>query len=499
MKHFYHQGNSFVCISLERYESNCQIFCDISKAFDRVWHRGLLYKLEKYGFSGDLLLWLTSYLNSRRQKVFVNGVLSNEHNTNAGVPQGSVLGPLLFLIYINDIADGLVGKVRLYADDTSLSYSSSNLAEIEMILNNDLKKLKEWADKWRILFNPLKTEFMLISNIFQDYDLRLLYENAPLINVDSHKHLGIHLSSNNKWTKHIDSIIDSASKQVSYLRKLKYQLSRVTLDKLYCTYIRPLLEYCSEVWDGCNTADANRLEAVQLNAARIVTGLPIFASLEALYFETGWETLAERRKMRKLCLMYKIVNNESPSYLNDLLPNRVNETSKYNLRNRHDFEIPFSRLCSFESSFLPSTLKIWNELDIEIRSSPTLLQFKGHIKSIKIQVENFTNVGERKYNIILTRIRHRCSSLRGDLSSVKIIPNSYCSCGAPLENTEHYFFECPQYMEARNRLLQSLNFGFAFNLDFKMLTSGSPDFDNETNKFIMLSVLRFIKDSHRFD
>ena len=126
-----------VCISLEQYETYCQIFCDISKAFDRVWHRGLLHKLEKYGIKGDLLFWLTSYLNSRKQKVFV----SSEQGTNAGVPQGSVLGPLLFLIYINDIADELIGKVRLYADDTSLSYSSSNLADIEMILSNDLKKL----------------------------------------------------------------------------------------------------------------------------------------------------------------------------------------------------------------------------------------------------------------------------------------------------------------------------------------------------------------------
>ena len=97
-----------VCISLEQYETICQIFCDISKAFDRVWHRGLLHKLEKYGIKSDRLLWITSYLNSRKQKVFVNGVLSSEQSTNAGVPQGSVLGPLLFLIYINNIhvADG---------------------------------------------------------------------------------------------------------------------------------------------------------------------------------------------------------------------------------------------------------------------------------------------------------------------------------------------------------------------------------------------------------
>ena len=203
------------CISLENYDANCQVFCDISKAFDRVWHRDLLHKLEKYGIKGELLLWIESYLNSRKQKVFVNGVLSSQMKLNAGVP-GSVLGPLLFLIYINDIADNLTGKARLFADDTSLSYSLSDLAEIEIVLNDDLEKLKVWANKWLIMFNPLKTEVMLISNIFHDYDLRLTYDNTRLNIVETHKHLGIHLSSNNKWTKHIDSVI-SASKQVSYL------------------------------------------------------------------------------------------------------------------------------------------------------------------------------------------------------------------------------------------------------------------------------------------
>ena len=311
------------CLSLENHEANCQVFCDISKAFDRVWHRGLIHKLEKYGIKGDILMWIKSYLSSRKQRVFVNGVLPDELPLNAGVPQGSVLGPLLFLIYINDIADTLLGKTHLYADDTSLSYASSELAQIEIVLNNDLKKLKEWALKWLINFNPAKTEVAEATNIFHDYDLRLTYDDAVLNIVETHKHLGIHLSANNKWTKHIDSIIMSASKQVSYLRKLKYKLSKDTLNKLYCTYIRPLLEYGSEVWDGCSINDTNRLEQIQLNAARIVTGLPIFASLRSLYFETGWENLGDRRQIRKLTLMYKIANGDAPSYLIDLLPKRV--------------------------------------------------------------------------------------------------------------------------------------------------------------------------------
>ena len=117
---------------------------------------------------------------------------------------------------------------------------------------------------------------------------------------ENHKHLGITISSNNKWSKHIDSIINSASKQILCLRKLKFQLPKRTLNKLHCTFIRPLLEYACEVWDGCNLSDTNRLEQVQLNAARIVTGLPVFSSLRSLYLETGWETLAERRKTKKI-------------------------------------------------------------------------------------------------------------------------------------------------------------------------------------------------------
>ena len=111
------------CIALENYETSCHVFCDISKAFDRVWHKGLILKLDNYDIIGNLLLWFKDYLSNRHQKVFINGVYSSEKPISAGVPQGSVLGPLLFLIYINDITDNLTGMARLFADDTSLSFS----------------------------------------------------------------------------------------------------------------------------------------------------------------------------------------------------------------------------------------------------------------------------------------------------------------------------------------------------------------------------------------
>ena len=118
----------------------------------------------------------------------------------------------------------------------------------------------------------------------------------------------------------------------------------------------------------------------QLNAARIVTGLPMFSSLLSPYFETGWETFAGRKKCKKLNLMYKIINNDFPSYLVHLLPYRVQEISNYNLRSRENFEVPISRLCSYETLVIPSTLRLWNELDIDIRRSSTLNDFKSKLR-----------------------------------------------------------------------------------------------------------------------
>ena len=486
------------CTALENHQINCQVFCNISKAFDRVWHKGLILKLEKYGINGNLLLWFMDYLFNRSQKVFLNETFSKQRTINAGVPQGSVLGPLLFLIYINDISDELTGLARLFADDTSLSFSLPDVRYITRVLNHDLQTLSGWAKRWLIAFNPLKTEVMLISNIHIDQTVELVMDNTVLKVVDTHKHLGVLLSSNNKWTSHIDSIINSASKQVSFLRKIKYKFSRSTLNKLYCAYIRPLLEYASEVWDGCNRNDSNRLEKLQLNAARIVTGLPIFPSANSLYTETGWETLAERRKNKKLTLMYKIINNDAPSYLTSLLPHRVNEISNYNLTDNENFEIPFSRLCTFETSFFPSTLKLWNDLDQSFRNLPTLSQFKRRLKKQLIRSNTYsaTSREERTGDIILSRIRHKCSSLQADLYSVNIVTNPFCTCRPYIENAEHFFFECSHFDNQRTHLMDSLS--NVVNITLDLLLYANEYLTPHMNHLILLAVLRYIKESRRF-
>ena len=178
-----------ICKSFDDREATCLVFCDISKAFDRVWHKGLIFKLKQYGFSGNLLNWYSNYLQNRKQKVFVGTTFSDEKCLTAGVPQGSVLGPLLFLIYVNDIADSLASVTRLFADDSSLAVSSRDKNYIERTINNDLDIISTWAKQWLIQFNAAKTEVMYFSLSRNNNDAPDIYfQNTLLSFVHSHKH-----------------------------------------------------------------------------------------------------------------------------------------------------------------------------------------------------------------------------------------------------------------------------------------------------------------------
>jgi hypothetical protein len=224
---------------------SCFVFCDFSKAFDKVWHRGLLHKLKAYEINGNLLDWFHSYLNEREQRVVIKDASSSFTTILGGVPQGSVLGPLLFIIYINDIADKLTSLTRLFADDTSFNCSHSDGTEIQSIINHDLKELDEWSKRWLMTFNPDKTEIMLFTNL-EHPEINFTFEDNKISTIESHRHLGVTFSTDAKWNAHIENIVSSVSKHIHILQKLKFKINRSNLEKLYLVYIRPIFEYASE-------------------------------------------------------------------------------------------------------------------------------------------------------------------------------------------------------------------------------------------------------------
>ena len=243
------------------------IFFDISKAFDRVWHRGLLFKLKKMGIVGDLLLWLKDYLSNRKQRVVINGKESSWENISAGVPQGSILGPLLFLIFINDIVSEVNCPIKLFADDTSIYAIVENPLVASIQLNSDLQKIHEWSQRWLVNFNPRKTESIIISRKGEPRLHPPLYMNhVEIKTVVTHKHLGLTFSQDGSWTSHIDEIISKANSRLNILRKLKFKLDRRSLEQMYISYIRPLFEYADVIWDNCPDYMKDKLEKNKLRS-----------------------------------------------------------------------------------------------------------------------------------------------------------------------------------------------------------------------------------------
>ena len=178
-------------------------------------------------------------------------------------------------------------------------------------------------------FNPDKTEIMLFTNL-EHPEINFTFEDNIISTIESHRHLGVTFSTDAKWNAHIENIVSSVSKHINILRKLKFKINRSNLEKLYLVYIRPIFEYASEVWDNCGSVNASKLERLQLEAARIVTGLPVFVNSNFIFRELGWETLQERRTRRKLQLFYNIQNNNAPGYLSNLIP----PTHKYMSSNK---------------------------------------------------------------------------------------------------------------------------------------------------------------------
>lgn len=489
-----------ICSAFDERKSTCIIFCDISKAFDRVWHSGLIFKLKQYGIEGNVLNWISCYLKNRSQKCFVGSSFSDKKVIKAGVPQGSVLGPLFFLIYVNDITYSLLSISRLYADDSSLAVSSNNIDYIERTLNHDLLLISKWAERWLVNFNPSKTEVMFLT-LAKNVNIKpyLTFNNIQLDYVKNHKHLGVTLSDDGTWHAHISNIASSASKVLGTMKLLKFKLKRVTLNQIYISYLRPILEYASILWDNCTMSEKDLIEKIQYDSARAVTGLTRSVSLNKLINEIGWVSLSDRRKMQKLILIFKYKNGDLPSYLNDIMPDTVRDTNIYNLRNQLDYATVARRLEIFSKSVIPSSIKLWNDLDIDTRNSNSLFSFKRKLKNLFKPpiVPSYFYIGDRFLQIHHTRIRNSCSSLNNDLFTNHLRESPQCNCGYHCEDAEHFFFRCLLY---HNQRLQFFTDTRTYHpLSCQKLLFGIEGLSTEENSDLFKKVQLYIKQTRRFE
>ena len=387
--------------------------------------------------------------------------------------------------------------VRLFADDSSLQKSSSDLDEIERELNRDLQHLQNWSDQWLMELNTTKTEAVLFSTQNVQSKPDLVCNGNSIEFVNSHRHLGVLLSSNCKWTEHINNLCKSSQSKISALKQLKFKVSKTTLNTIYTSFIRPGVEYASSVWDGCSEQLSDTLEKIQLEAARIVSGLTSIASREALYFETGWVPLKERREKLKLSTFYKIHNQEAPDYLQALLPATRNNINR-ELRNPNNYQTPPCRLHLKKISFVPSSISLWNILDNDIKSSQSLRTFKSNISRIVPESPAHLHTGNRYLSVIHCRIRHKCSGLRSDLFRVGITQSPYCSCNDTVEDSFHFFFTCLYYADQREILFSSLR-DLNIDVNLETLLWGNAFYSFDINCAIVRSVQSFVKSSKRFD
>ena len=471
------------------------VFCDISKAFDRVWHRGLLFKLRRIGVIGPLLSWFESYLGHRLQRVVMEGSFSEYLEVKAGVPQGSILGPMLFLIYINDIVCDIGSCIKLFADDTTLYLIVEDPNLAANLMDNDLDKIHNWANRWLVKFNPQKTEEMLFSRKLQKVNHpKLTMDNIEIQRVPFHKHLGIIFNSDCSWHEHIISITDKAWKRIHLLRALKFQLDRNSLQTMYFSFIRPLLEYGDVIWDNCCNYEKYEIEKIQIEAGRIVTGATRSCSKSKIIEETGWDTLEIRRYKHRMITFYKMVKGIAPSYLQILVPPSVHQVSQRSLRNNDQLVIPRSRTNIYNKSFIPQASVEWNALPTEAKNCTTLYTFKSFLNRNMTPVPKYYYSGERKAQILHTRLRLHCSSLNLDLYNNHVLENDKCSCGQT-ESTEHYILNCTNYREVRENTLGRIT--VPYNID--ILLEGCPLYSDDVNREIFLEVHNFILKTKRFD
>ena len=297
------------------------LLLDMSKAFDTVNHSILLQKLSRYGVRRAELKWFAEYLSDRRQRVCIRGVKSQWSEVKRGVPQGSILGPLLFIVYVNDLPQSVQkSSVKQYADDTTISLSAEDINTLREGLEEDADNVMKWAENNGLKLNTKKTQLLLIGRKKRERELaqvRVLMGKEEVERSKCAKCLGVMLDDGLSWREQVQQVRKKCFIGLAKLRRLRNVLPSRTKKQLYNALVLPHLDYCSVVWQECSRELRQMLERVQNYGMRLILSKPPRTHSEELRQELGWTNLERRREVSRMKLMHRCVNRQVPSSIHD--------------------------------------------------------------------------------------------------------------------------------------------------------------------------------------
>ena len=286
---------------------------DFSKAFDLVSHKKLLTKLDHYGVRGKTLNWLNGWISNRTQKVVIDGEFSPSIPVTSGVPQGTVLGPLMFLLYINDIGELIDNStsIKLFADDCLL-FRPIQTDQDQVQLQSDLDKLRSWAKSWQMNFNPTKCECLHITRSRTPKVFTYNLMGTDLKTVNQCRYLGIHITNTLTWNSHIDKVSNDANRMLGVVKRNLARCDPPVKRIAYLALVRPKLEYASTVWDPHQSNHIHKLEMVQRRAARFIkSDYQRTSSVTAMLQDLQLTPLELRRRHFRLTMLFKALHEES--------------------------------------------------------------------------------------------------------------------------------------------------------------------------------------------
>ena len=337
-------------------------------------------KLRTYGIGGDVANWIRAFLNERTQQVVVDGCNSDSTAVMSGVPQGTVMGPLLFFLYINDLPSVVDPgtTVRLFADDC-LIYRQIRSIEDHVQLQKDLDALSKWGDAWGIKFNESKCNILTITNLETTTTWFHTLNSVILQHVDSAKYLGIRIHKSLRFSKHINATAKKCSQRLGFLQRTLRQCPQELRELAYISLVRSCAEYGAVVWDPFLKKDKQALEKIQNRAARWVSGVKRYqpASVTKLRHQLKWPTLEQRRKHQRLSFMHKIMNGEV-GITKEML-SLEDSDSRTQKKHRHKLKTKSGRTTELKNSFINRSIPDWNLLPAPVAEAASADIFKRQL------------------------------------------------------------------------------------------------------------------------